>query len=414
MIDNNRRVVITGMGIWSCLGTSLDEVKESLFNGTSGIIFDPVRKEMGFESGLTASVKMPDLKGIVDRAHRVFMPEEAQYAYMATADAMKMAGLDEEYIEHHDIGLLYGNDSSADAVVKSVDTMRNKKNTRLVGSGAIFQSMNSTVTMNLGCLFKLRGINMTVSAACASGSHAIGLGSLLIKWGLQDCIVCGGAQEVNPFSIGSFDGIGAFSKRESEPEKASRPFDAERDGLVPGGGAATVIIESYESAMQRGAHIIAEVLGYGFSANGDHISSPNVDGPRKSLLMALEQSGVSREQIGYINAHATSTHVGDTNEAKAIYSVFGHNMPPVTSTKGQTGHEMWMAGASEVIYSILMMKNNFIAANLNFDHGDEDTAKLKIPAHRMDNYHFDTFLSNSFGFGGTNSTLVIRDMKSKY
>jgi 3-oxoacyl-[acyl-carrier-protein] synthase-1 len=271
--------------------------------------------------------------------------------------------------------------------------------------------MNSTVTMNLGCLFKLRGINMTVSAACASGSHAIGLGSLLIKWGLQDCIVCGGAQEVNPFSIGSFDGIGAFSKRESEPEKASRPFDAGRDGLVPGGGAATVIIESYESAVKRGAPIIAEVLGYGFSSNGDHISSPNVDGPRKALLMALEQSGITKEQVGYINAHATSTSVGDTNEAKAIYAVFGDNMPPVTSTKGQTGHEMWMAGASEVIYSMLMMKNRFIAPNLNFDHGDEDTSKLNIPAQRIDNYDFDIFLSNSFGFGGTNSTLIIKDIK---
>ena len=409
--NNNRRVVITGMGIWSCIGTSLDEVKESLFHGKSGIVFDPARKEMGFESGLTAAVQMPNLKGIVDRAHRVFMPEEAQYAYMATVDALKMAKMDADYLEHHDVGLLYGNDSSADAVVKSVDTMREKKNTRLVGSGAIFQSMNSTVTMNLGCLFKLRGINMTVSAACASGSHAIGLGSLLIKWGLQDCIVCGGAQEVNPFSIGSFDGIGAFSKRENEPEKASRPFDAGRDGLVPGGGAATVIIESYESAVKRGAPIIAEVLGYGFSSNGDHISSPNVDGPRKALLMALEQSGVTKEQFGYINAHATSTSVGDTNESKAIYSVFGDNMPPVTSTKGQTGHEMWMAGSSEVIYSILMMKNHFIAPNLNFEHGDEDTGKLNIPAKRIDNYNFDIFLSNSFGFGGTNSTLIIKDIK---
>ena len=343
--NNNRRVVITGMGIWSCLGTTLDEVKESRFSGKSGIIFSPERKEMGFESGLTASVKKPELKGIVDRAHRVFMPEEAQYAYMSTKDALKMAKLDADYIEKHDIGLLFGNDSSADAVVKSVDTMREKKCTRLVGSGAIFQSMNSTVTMNLGCLFKLRGINMTVSAACASGSHAIGLGSLLIKWGLQDCIVCGGAQEVNPFSIGSFDGIGAFSKREDAPEKASRPFDANRDGLVPGGGAATVVIESYESAIKRGAPIIAEILGYGFSSNGDHISSPNVDGPYKSLTMALEQSGISKEQIGYINAHATSTHVGDTNEAKAIYAVFGDNMPPVTSTKGQTGHEIWLAQA---------------------------------------------------------------------
>ena len=408
-MDNNRRVVITGMGIWSCLGTSLEEVKESLYNGKSGIIFEPERKEMGFQSGLTAFVKKPELKGIVDRAHRVFMPEEAQYAYMATVDALKMANLTPEYIENHDIGLLYGNDSSADAVVKSVDIMRAKHSTRLVGSGAIFQSMNSTVTMNLGCLFKLRGINMTVSAACASGSHAIGLGSLLIKWGLQDCVVCGGAQEVNPNSIGSFDGISAFSQRE-EPEKASRPFDINRDGLVPGGGAATVVIESYESAVKRGAPIIAEVLGYGFSANGDHISSPNVDGPRKSLLMALEQSGVAKEKIGYINAHATSTHVGDTNEAKAIYAVFGDNMPPVTSTKGQTGHEMWMAGASEVIYSILMMKNNFIAANLNFEKGDEDTCKLNIPGKRIDNYKFDTFLSNSFGFGGTNSTLVIKNL----
>ena len=409
-MDNNRRVVITGMGIWSCLGTSLEEVKDSLYNGKSGIIFEPERKEMGFQSGLTAFVKKPELKGIVDRAHRVFMPEEAQYAYMATVDALKMANLTPEYIENHDIGLLYGNDSSADAVVKSVDIMRAKHSTRLVGSGAIFQSMNSTVTMNLGCLFKLRGINMTVSAACASGSHAIGLGSLLIKWGLQDCVVCGGAQEVNPNSIGSFDGISAFSQREDEPEKASRPFDINRDGLVPGGGAATVVIESYESAIKRGAPIIAEVLGYGFSANGDHISSPNVDGPRKSLLMALEQSGVAKEDIGYINAHATSTHVGDTNEAKAIYSVFGDNMPPVTSTKGQTGHEMWMAGASEVIYSILMMKNNFIAANLNFEKGDEDTCKLNIPGKRIDNYKFDTFLSNSFGFGGTNSTLVIKNL----
>lgn len=405
-----RRVVITGMGIWSCLGTSLDEVKESLYNGKSGIVFDPVRKEMGFESGLTAYLPMPDLKGVVDRAHRVFMPEEAQYAYAATADALKMAGIDIEFLERNDVGILYGNDSSADAVVKSIDTMRLKKSTRFVGSGAIFQSMNSTVTMNLGCLFKLRGINMTVSAACASGSHAIGLGSLLIKMGLQDCVVCGGAQEVNPNSIGSFDGIGAFSKREQDPEKASRPFDIDRDGLVPSGGAATVILEDYESAVKRGAPIIAEVLGYGFSGNGDHISSPNVDGPRKSLLMSLEQSGVTREQIGYINAHATSTHVGDTNEAKAIYAVFGDNMPPVTSTKGQTGHEMWMAGASEIIYSILMMKNRFIAPNLNFTRGDEDTCKLNIPSRRLDDYDFDIFLSNSFGFGGTNSTLIIKNL----
>lgn len=402
-----RRVVITGMGIYSCLGKTLEEVKESLYNGKSGIIFDPSRKEMGFRSALTGNLQVPELKGILSRNQRVYMPEEAKYAYMATADAIKNAGLDPEYIEKHEIGLLYGNDSSADAVVKSVDTMRNKKDTTLVGSGAIFQSMNSTVTMNLACIFKLRGINLTVSGACASGSHAIGLGSLLIKWGLQDCVVCGGAQEVNPFSVGSFDGISAFSTREDEPTKASRPFDRDRDGLIPGGGAATIIIESYESAIKRGAPILAEVTGYGFSSNGDHISVPNVDGPSRSLEMAIREAGIDLRQIGYVNAHATSTLVGDQNEAKAIANVFGDYKPEVTSTKSMTGHEMWMAGASEVIYSMLMMQNDFIAPNINFENPDEDSAKLNIPAIRVEK-KFDTFLSNSFGFGGTNSTLIVK------
>ena len=405
-----KRVVITGMGIWSCLGHNLDEVRDALYNGKSGIIFDPVRKEMGFRSALTAKVDMPDLKKELSRAQRVYMPEQAKYAYCATVEALRNAGIDQDYLNTHEVGLLYGNDSSADPTVRAVDTMREKHDTTLCGSGAIFQSMNSTVTMNLGCIFKLRGINMTVSAACASGAHGIGLGALLIQTGLQDMVVCGGAQEVNPFSIGSFDGISAFSIREDAPEKASRPFDRDRDGLVPGGGAATVIIEEYEHAVKRGAPILAEVLGYGFSANGDHISSPNVDGPSKSLRMAIERAGIDIREIGYINAHATSTHVGDTNEAKAIYNVFGDQRTEVTSTKSQTGHEMWMAGASEIIYSMLMMKNDFIAANLNFENPDEDSAKLLIPATRVSK-HFDTFLSNSFGFGGTNATLVVRDWK---
>lgn len=404
-----RRVVITGMGIYSCLGKNLDEVRDSLYHGKSGIILDPVRKEMGFRSGLTAHLEIPNLKGILSRNQRVYLPEQGSYAYVATVEALKNAGIDQDYLDAHEVGILYGNDSSADPVVKSVDTMREKKDTTLIGSGAIFQSMNSTVTMNLACLFKLKGINMTVSGACASGSHAIGLGSLLIQWGLQDCIVCGGAQEVNPFSIGSFDGISAFSTRESDPTKASRPFDRDRDGLVPGGGAATVIIESYESAVKRGAPILAEVCSYGFSSNGDHISVPNVDGPGRSLEMAIREAGIDIRQIGYINAHATSTPVGDKNEAKAIAHVFGAHKPEITSTKSMTGHEMWMAGASEIIYSILMMKNGFIAPNLNFENPDEDSAKLNIPGHRVDK-DFDLFLSNSFGFGGTNSTLIVRNL----
>lgn len=406
----DRRVVITGMGIYSCLGQNLDDVRDALYNGKSGIIFDPYRKELGFRSGLTAVIPEPDIKKELSRNQRAFMPSEAKYAYVATVEALRNAKIDQDYLDAHEVGLLYGNDSTAEAVMKSVDTMRDKKDTTLCGAGAIFQSMNSTVTMNLGCIFHLKGINLTISGACASSSHAIGLGALLIRNGLQDMVVCGGAQEVNPWSIGSFDGISAFSTRESDPTKASRPFDRDRDGLVPGGGAATVIIESYESAVKRGAPILAEVLSYGFSANGDHISTPNVDGPMRSLEMAIKASSLDKKDIEYINAHATSTPVGDRQEAKAIANVFEGYKPYVNSTKGQTGHEMWMAGASEVIYSMLMMKNDFIAANLNFENPDEDSARLNIVANRLDK-HFDIFLSNSFGFGGTNSTLIIKNLK---
>ena len=405
----NRRVVITGMGIYSCLGKNLLEVRNSLYNGKSGIIFDPVRKAMGFRSALTAQMEIPDLKQVLSRNQRVFMPEQAKYAYVATAEALANAKLDADYLDTHEAGILYGNDSSADAVMKSIDTMREKKDTTLIGSGAIFQSMNSTVTMNLACLFKLKGMNMTVSAACASGSHAIGLGTLLIRNGLQDIVICGGAQEVNPFSVGSFDGINAFSTREDEPTKASRPFDRDRNGLVPGGGAATVIIEAHDTAVKRGAPILAEVKGYGFSSNGEHISVPNVDGPKRSLEMAIREAGIDLRRIGYVNAHATSTPIGDRNEAHAIHAVFGDYKPEVTSTKSQTGHEMWMAGASEVVYSMLMMKNDFIAPNLNFENPDEASSQLNIPAQKTDK-HFDLFLSNSFGFGGTNSTLIIENL----
>jgi 3-oxoacyl-[acyl-carrier-protein] synthase-1 len=404
-----QRVVITGMGIWSCLGNTLDQVRDSLYEGKSGIVLDPERKAMGFRSGLTGAVPKPQLKEELPRSQRVYMPEPAQYAYCATRDALRHAGIDQEYLDSHEVGLLYGNDSTADAVYKSVAKIIEKQDTMLCGSGAIFQSMNSTVTMNLGVIFRLKGINLTVSGACASGSHAIGLGALLIQNGLQEMVVCGGAQEVNMAATGSFDGISAFSLREDNPAAASRPFDRDRDGLIPSGGAATVILESYESAVRRGAPILAEVLGYGFSANGDHISSPNVDGPARSLEMAIRRAGVSLREIGYVNAHATSTHVGDANEAKALLRVLGEKTVPITSTKSQTGHEMWMAGASEVIYSILMMKGGFVAPNINFEHPDEDSCHLWIPATRLER-KFDTFLSNSFGFGGTNSTLIIRNV----
>ncbi|PKP42114.1 MAG: beta-ketoacyl synthase [Bacteroidetes bacterium HGW-Bacteroidetes-10] len=403
------RVVITGMGIYSCIGQNLDEVLESLRAGNSGIGVDPAREAMGFRSYLTGILPKPDLSKRLDRRKRISMSEEAAYAYIATEEALANALIDNEFLDSREVGILYGNDSSAQAVIDGIDLIREKKNTTLVGSGSVFQSMNSTVSMNLSVIYRLKGINLTIAGACASGSHAIGMGYFMIKNGLQDCIICGGAQEVNPYAVCSFDGLNAFSVRNDNPKGASRPFDSERDGLVPSGGAATLILESYESAVKRGAPILAEVLSYGFSSNGDHISVPNIDGPKRSLIMALKQAGLSPADIQYINAHATSTIVGDYNEALAIDEVFGELKPYVGSTKSMTGHEMWMAGASEVVYSVLMMKNSFIAPTINFEKPDEASSRLNIPNKTVP-FEFNTFLSNSFGFGGTNSTLIIRNL----
>lgn len=407
-----RRVAITGIGIYSCIGKNITEVTESLRTGRSGIVFDPVRKEMGFRSALTGYVEPPVLKGILDRRSRVGMAQEGEYAYLSTLEALRMARIDQDFINANEVGVIFGNDSSAKAVVEGTDIMREKKDTLMMGSGFVFQAMNSTVTMNLATIFKLRGVNFTLSAACASGSHSIGLGFLLISQGLQKHIICGGAQEVNPYAFGSFDALSAFSVREAEPERASRPFDSARDGLVPSGGAATVILEDYETALARGAHILGEVVGYGFSSNGEHISQPNVDGPVRSLRMALDGAGMVPEQIDYINAHATSTPIGDMNEAKAISEVFGDLHIPVTSTKSMTGHECWMAGASEVVYSTLMMQHGFVAPNINLENPDEASARLYIPTVATDK-NIDVFLSNSFGFGGTNSTLIIKKVQAQ-
>lgn len=401
------RVVITGTGIYSCIGKDLEEVRESLFHGRSGIVLDAERKSFGYRSGLTGNISRPELKSLLDRRARMMMPEQAEYAYMSTREALANAGLDQDYLDKHEVGILFGNDSSAKPIIEATDIMRAKGDTMLVGSGSVFQTMNSTVNMNLATIFKLKGINFSVSAACASGSHAIGLGAMFIRNGLQDAVICGGAQEVNLYAMGNFDAIAAFSVREDMPAKASRPFDRDRDGLVPSGGAATVILESLESAQRRGAKILGEVLGYGFSSNGAHISNPSVDGPMRSLEMALRESGLQASEIGYINAHATSTPAGDASEAKALDAVFGSAKTPISSTKSMTGHECWMAGASEIVYSMLMMQNDFIAPNINFENPDEDSAKLNIVTDTI-NKNFNIFLSNSFGFGGTNSSLVVR------
>ncbi len=401
-----KRVVISGVGIYSTIGKNIEEVKNSLYNGHSGIGIDPNRKELGFRSSLTGIIERPNLKGLLSRRERIGLPEQGEYSYIATLEALKNAKIDMDFLEKNEVGILYGNDSSAIPVIEATDIMREKKDTTMLGSGSIFQSMNSTISMNLAVIFKLRGINFTISGACASSSHAIGLAHILISQGLQDIIICGGGQEINAESMGSFDGLSAFSTREDNPKAASRPFDRDRDGLVPSGGAATVIVESLDSALKRGATILGEVIGYGFSSNGEHISEPNVEGPKVSLRRALTHANISPKDIDYINAHATATPSGDIKEAIALFDIFGDYNIPVTSTKSMTGHEMWMGGASEVIYSLIMMQNSFIAPNINFENPDEQSAKLNIIPKTTER-NINTFLSNSFGFGGTNSSLII-------
>lgn len=397
------------MGIYSCIGSNLDEVAQSLQAGRSGIGIDPLRTDYGYRSPLTGIVARPALKGVLDRRLRTNLAEESEFAYMATIEALRNAGIDPDYLVAHEAGIVYGNDSSSKAVIEAHTIALEKHDTQLIGSGSIFQSMNSTVTMGLSTIFKLRGINLTISAACASGSHAIGIGAMLIRNGLQQMVICGGAQEVNHLSMSSFDALGTFSVRVDDPTRASRPFDAHRDGLVPSGGAATVILEDYESAIKRGAPIIAEVAGYGFSSNGGNISQPSDVGSQIAMERALAESGLSVADIDYVNAHATSTPQGDAFEAIALDRLFGSVRPPISSTKSMTGHECWMAGASEIVYSTLMMQRSFVAPNINFETPDEHSAKLNI-ATKMFEKKIDAYLSNSFGFGGTNSALVVKKL----
>lgn len=404
----SRKVVITGMGIWSCIGTNVKAVEESLRIGRSGIVVDNARLEYGYQSGLVGKVESPQLKGLLDRHTRRGFSEEAEYAYMASNEAFEMSGVDDAYLQTHEVGCIFGNDSSAKPIIEISRLMDEKHDSTLLGQSLVFQAMNSTVNMNLSTAFHLRGANFTVSAACASGSHSIGMAYLLIKQGMQDMVLCGGAQETNLYSMSSFDALGAFSMRMDEPQKASRPFDRDRDGLVPSGGAAALVLESYGHAVARGANIIAEVAGYGFSSNGSAvISKPSDEGSVMAMQRALDDAGVTAHDIDYVSAHATSTPQGDMYEAMALNRLFAGQHALISSTKGMTGHECWMSGASEIVYSLLMMQGGFVAPNINLENPDEYSEKLNLATSTVDT-EVDTVLSNSFGFGGTNSALILK------
>ena len=405
-----RRVVITGMGIWSCIGKNKAEVKESLYNGRSGIGLEQERLEYGYRSGLTGIVERPQLKGVIDRRLRIGLSEEAEYAYMAAKEAFEEAKVSDEYLKENEVGIIFGNDSSAKPVIEAANIMAEKHDSALLGSGLIFQSMNSTVNMNLSTIFHLKGVNFTISSACASGSHSIGIAYMLIKQGLQNMVLAGGAQETNYYSMATFDALSAFSIRMDEPTKASRPFDKDRDGLIPSGGAAALVLEDYEHAVARGANILAEVVGYGFSSNGGGISQPSDDGSIKAMTRAMDDAGVTPDEIDYVNAHATSTPQGDDYEAIALSRLFNGKKAFISSTKSMTGHECWMAGASEAVYSVIMMQNNFVAPNINLEEPSENAKNLNIAKGTI-NMPIDIIISNSFGFGGTNSALVIKKVQ---
>ena len=402
-----RRVVVTGMGIWSCIGKNQSEVCASLRAGRSGIGYDPARKEYGYHSPLTGIVETPDLKPLLPRRMRVGMSQEAMYAYMAACEAFEQARVDDQYLLNNEVGILFGNDTTTMPTIEIHEKMLAYHDSALLGSGYIFQAMNSTVNMNLSSIFHLRGINFSVSAACASGSHAIGLASMFIRQGLQDMVLVGGAQEVNYYVMSAFDALGAFSSRLAEPTKASRPFDADRDGLVPSGGAAALVLEDYDHAIARGATLLAEVCGYGFSSNGGGISQPSSEGSFIAMQRALDDAQMTADAIDYVNAHATSTKQGDEEEAKALTRLFGNSRTWISSTKSMTGHECWMAGASEAVYSILMMQNDFVAPNINLEHIDSCATSLHLAQQTIET-PVRTVLSNSFGFGGTNSAIILQ------
>lgn len=404
-----RRVVVTGMGVWSCIGRNKEEVTASLRAGRSGIGVDEARSVYGYRSPLTGVVETPDLKPYLNRRIRVGMSQEAMYAYMATREAFEQAKIDDQYLLDNEVGILFGNDTSSMSTIEIHEQMMATHNSALLGSGCIFQAMNSTVNMNLSTIFHLRGINFSVSAACASGSHSIGLGAMFIRQGLQDMVLVGGAQEVNYYVMSAFDALGAFSTRVDEPEKASRPFDVNRDGLVPSGGAAALVLEEYEHAVARGAIILAEVVGYGFSSNGSGISQPSNEGSYIAMQRALDDAHLSPDDIDYVNAHATSTKQGDEQEAIALTRLFGDKRTWISSTKSMTGHECWMAGASEAVYSILMMRNGFVAPNINLECVDPCASALRLAQQTVET-PIQNVLSNSFGFGGTNSTIILKRM----
>jgi 3-oxoacyl-[acyl-carrier-protein] synthase-1 len=398
---------ITGLGIISCLGLNVAEVTRSLQEGRSGIVLDEERRRRGFRSALTGRITGFDPKDWgLRRKHLSTMGEPARYACAAAMDAVKDAGLTPGDLQSERCGLIFGNDSAIEAAVASLQQVEAEGGTHHLGAGHVFKSMNSTVSMNLAAYFGVRGATWCLSAACASSAHALGQALMLIRCGLQDMVLVGGAQETNWQSAAAFDAISAFSLRQEAPAEASRPFDAGRDGLVPSGGAACLVLEELSHAQKRGIPIYGLVRGYGFAGEPrTNLSEPTQTGAVRAMAGALQDGGCAPAAVDYINAHATSTPRGDRFEAAAIAELFGSHTP-VSSTKSMTGHECWMAGVSEVVYTTIMAKEGFIAPNRNFTAFEPDFPRIRVVSETTP-AGMGLALSNSFGFGGTYASILL-------
>jgi 3-oxoacyl-[acyl-carrier-protein] synthase-1 len=406
-----RRVVVTGIGIVSSIGTDADAVTQSLRNGTSGIIAAPDYAELGFRSQVKGAVDI-DLSERIDRKQMRFMGEGAGYAVVAMQQAVADSGLSEAEVSHPRTGLIAGSGGPSTANLLAAADITREKGPKRVGPYMVPRCMSSTVSACIATFFKIKGVNYSISSACSTSAHCITAGADAIRYGMQDVVFAGGGEELHWTLSVLFDAMGAMSSRYNDtPEKASRAYDANRDGFVIAGGGGMVVLEDYDRAKARGAKIYAEIVGYGANSDGHDMVAPSGEGAQRCMELALagfDGNGLT-QPVDYINAHGTSTPVGDVKELEAVRAVFGARgyLPVVTSTKSLTGHSLGATGVQEAIYTMLMMQNNFIGASINIDEPDEAIGDIPIPSACMENKQISLALSNSFGFGGTNATLAL-------
>ena len=401
-----RNVVITGVGIKSCIGNTYDEVLDSLKNGKSGITADEIHKEMGFRSQISGSVDL-NFSELIDRKLYRFMGESAAYAYLAAQDAIEMAGISELHLNSDRTGIVAGSGGASTRVMVSTADITREKGPKRIGPYAVTKSMGSSISAILGTAYKLKGINYSISSACATSAHCIGHGADLIKSGQQDIVIAGGGEDLHWSSSSLFDAMGALSSNFNDnPSTASRAYDKNRDGFVISGGAGMVILEDEEHALKRNANILAKLTGYFATSDGYDMVAPSGEGALRCMKGALKNHG---SEVDYINTHGTSTPVGDVAELKAIKELFKNDIPVISSTKSMTGHSLGATGVQEAIYSIMMMREKFIAPSINIDELCDEAYGLNIATQTLEK-DIGSVLSNSFGFGGTNASLVL----SKY